>query len=98
MGNLIVKLQLKKSTLSIIGIVLGLTTMTFAILSMLNSENLSLRLVTQFCRFLLMLFSGFVAIYNLKKKALGWVLLGVCILILVSMIFTHAVALRNNVF
>ena len=46
----------------------------------------------------MILFLGLVDIFDLKKRALGYFLLGVSILILISMIFTYGVALRNGVF
>lgn len=92
------KLQLKKSTISILRIISGLATLTFALLSILNNRSLYLRLIMQFCVLSMILFLGLVDIYNLKKRALGYFLLGVSILILISMIFTYGVALRNGEF
>ena len=87
------KLQLKRSTLSIVRILLGLATLTFAILSVLNKESLYLRLIAQFCGFLLMLFLGLFTMSYLKRKTLGYFLLGASILALASLILMCVVTL-----
>jgi len=87
------KLQLKRSTLSIVRIFLGLATLTFAILSVLNKESQYLRLITQFCGFLLLLFLGLFTMFNQKRETLGYFLLGASILALASLILMCVVTL-----
>ena len=92
------KLKFRITVPSILTIIFGMTTLIFATLSILNNENVYLRIITPFSAFLSMLFLGLFAILDLKKKSLGYFLFAVSFLTLLSVISTYFTLLRNGVF
>jgi len=92
------KLKFRITGHSIVTIIFGMTTLIFATLSILNNENVYLRIITEFSAFLSMLFLGLFAIIDLKKKSLGYFQFVVSFLTLLSLISTYFTLLRNSAF
>ena len=92
------KLKLKITGLSIVTIIFLMTTLIFAILSILNNENIYLRIITPFSAFLSWLFMGLFAIVDLKNKSLGYIFFAVSVITLASVISTYLFLIRNGSF
>ena len=86
----------KKSLFAFIPIIAGTITLFFAILTILNSQNIFLCITTQSCMFITFLVAALFTLLDLKKKLLSYFLFGVCIITLITLMSTIFISLKNG--
>ena len=88
----------KNFPIRFLAMILSLVTITFTILAILNTDNWYYKVVWQSSLGLLMLINGTEAIISLKKRSLGYTLLGVSAVVLASMVYTVIIGVQTNAF
>jgi hypothetical protein len=86
----------ERSALSTANKFFALTTIILAILSLLYLENWLLRIFSEASLFLLILFNGLYTLIDLKRKSLGYFLIGISAFLLAALIFTIYVAFHTG--
>jgi hypothetical protein len=86
----------ERSALSTANKFFAVTTIIFAILSLLYIENWLLRIFAEASLFLLILFNGLYTLIDLKRKSLGYFLIGISAFLLAALIFTIYVAFHTG--
>lgn len=86
----------ERSALSTANKFFALTTIILAILSLLYLENWLLRIFSETSLFLLILFNGLYTLIDLKRKSLGYFLIGISAFLLAALIFTIYVAFHTG--
>lgn len=83
------KLKHKKGLpIFIATLVFSAATVVFAVMSIINTDNLPIRIATQASLCLTMLFNGVNTLMNQKQKALAFLTFGIAAFIFVVMIYT----------